>query len=533
MLAPRIAMKPEIRWLARLAIDQKLLRPDQCRALRAALGPGAEFMDFAQKIIDDGLVTDVELLEKLAGIAVAKGQKGLPAADPFEEEPPPPAPVVKTAPRGLSLRVTGQPPANAAPAPAPSAPPPSPAPAYSPPTAAAPSAPAYEAPPYTPPAETATGPVAAGPAPQFAFESITGLDDSALAKALRGLLRATAAYGASDLHFSTGARPFVRKNRAFSFLSNYVLTPEDALRLNTVLLSEGQNKIYLDRKDYDYALALSGTDRYRVNLMFHKNGSAGSYRMVPEKVRSLKDLGFSQHVETLKKLLTYHNGLILITGPVGSGKTTTLASMVDYLNASRTDHIITVEDPIEVVQPAKGCNVSQREVGSHTKSFHSALKGALREDPDIIVIGELRDLETIEMAVSAAETGHLVIGTMHTSDAATTLTRLLDVFPPAQQTQIRSSVAESLRGVVCQRLLPAAEGGGLVLACEILINNIAVANLIREGKSQGIRNAMETGLKDGMCLMDNVVFGLYNDREITSATALASISNRVLRAKIT
>ena len=306
--------------------------------------------------------------------------------------------------------------------------------------------------------KAATGPIAAGPVPQFAFESIAGLDDTALAKSLRGLLRATAAYGASDLHFSTGARPFVRKNRAFSFLSNYVLTSEDALRLNTVLLSEGQKKIYLDRKDYDYALALSGTDRYRVNLMFHKNGSAGSYRMVPEKVRSLKDLGFSQHVETLKKLLTYHNGLILITGPVGSGKTTTLASMVDYLNSSRTDHIITVEDPIEVVQPAKGCNVTQREVGPHTRTFASALKGALREDPDVIVIGELRDLETIEMAISASETGHLVIGTMHTSDAATTLNRLLDVFPPAQQTQIRSSVAESLRGIVCQRLLPATDG---------------------------------------------------------------------------
>jgi twitching motility protein PilT len=267
--------------------------------------------------------------------------------------------------------------------------------------------------------------------------------------------------------------------------------------------------------------------------MVHKNGTAGSYRIVPDRMRSLKDLGFAQHVGTLKKLLSYHNGLILITGPVGSGKTTTLASMVDHLNTSRTDHIITVEDPIEVVQPAKSCNVSQREVGAHTKSFFTALKGALREDPDIIVIGELRDLETIEMAVSAAETGHLVIGTMHTSDAATTLTRLLDVFPPAQQTQIRSSVAESLRGVVCQRLLPAAEGGGLVLACEILVNNIAVSNLIREGKSQGIRNAMETGIKEGMCLMDNVVFGLYNDRAITAATALAGISNRVLRAKIT
>ncbi len=206
--------------------------------------------------------------------------------------------------------------------------------------------------------------------------------------------------------------------------------------------------------------------------------------------------------------------------------------MVDHLNASRQDHIITVEDPIEVVHPAKGCNVSQREVGPHTRSFSTALKGALREDPDIIIIGELRDLETIEMAISASETGHLVIGTMHTSDAATTLNRLLDVFPPGQQTQIRASVAESLRGIVCQRLLP-SPGNDLALACEIMVNNTAIANLIKEGKSAGLRNAMETGVRDGMCLMDNVVYSLWNDDRISAETAQANIANRMLRAKIT
>ncbi len=221
-----------------------------------------------------------------------------------------------------------------------------------------------------------------------------------------------------------------------------------------------------------------------------------------------------------------------MTGPVGAGKATTLASLVDYLNGSREDHIITVEDPVEIVQVAKGCNVSQREVGSHTRTFFSALKGALREDPDVIVIGEMRDLETIEMAVSASETGHLVIGTMHTSDASTTLNRLLDVFPPSQQTQIRSSVAESLRGVICQRLLPAADGG-LILACELLINNLAIASLIREGKMAGLKNTMETGIRDGMCLMDNAVMALYQDRKISAETALANVGNRVLRARIT
>jgi twitching motility protein PilT len=287
----------------------------------------------------------------------------------------------------------------------------------------------------------------------------------------------------------------------------------------------------LQKRDLDYALAISASERYRVNLMYHKEGAAGSYRMVPKETRTMQELGFASHLDTLKKFLSYHNGLVLITGPVGSGKTTTLASMVAYLNETRKDHIITVEDPIEVVQVSKGCNVTQRQVGDHTKTFFTALKGALREDPDIIVIGELRDLETIEMAVSAAETGHLVIGTMHTSDAATTLNRLLDVFPAAQQTQIRASVAESLRGIVCQRLLP-SPAGGLVMACEIMVNTVAIANLVRDGKTTGLRNSMETGVREGMCLMDNVILALYLEKKVSKETALATMTNRTLRARV-
>lgn len=473
-------MQNDVRWLARLGIDQQLFTRAHCLALRAALGDGAALVDFAQKFIDDGIVHDIATLEKIAGLAQAKGAKGPPAADPFDEDE------------------AGTPAAAA--------------------TGAKSAAKAKPAP--------------AVPPPAFAFESLGALDDAALAAAFRELLRATARYGASDLHLSTGTRPFIRKHRALAFLSEHALSDDEALRLNTALLSPGQKKAFLERKDYDYALALGAADRYRVNLMFHKNGAAGAYRMVPAETRTLTELGYTAHLATLKKLLSYHNGLILITGPVGSGKTTTLASMVAYLNETRTDHIITVEDPIEVVQPAKGCNVTQREVGPHTKSFFTALKGALREDPDIIVIGELRDLETIEMAITASETGHLVIGTMHTSDAATTLNRLLDVFPPSQQSQIRASVAESLRGIVCQRLLPSTDGA-LTLACEILVSNTAIQSLIREGKQQGLRNTMETGVKEGMCLMDNVVFSLWQDRKVTAQTALANIGNRVLRAKIT
>jgi twitching motility protein PilT len=474
-------MKSDVLWLVRLGIDQQVFSRAQAAAIRSALGDAAELMDFAQKLIDDAIVNDVELLEKLAGLALAKGAAGPPADDPFADDE--------------TLRS---------------------------------------------PVRAATAPTSAASA--FAFDQIATMDDAALAAALRALLRATARDGASDLHLSTGARPFIRKNRALAYLSDHVLTDQDALRLNTALLTDAQKKSYLEKKDLDYALALTGpansapapasADRYRVNLMFHKNGSAGAYRMVPAEVKPLADLGFAKHFETIRKMLSYHNGLILVTGPVGSGKTTTLASMVAYLNETREDHIITVEDPIEVVQVSKGCNVTQREAGTHTKTFFTALKGALREDPDIIVIGELRDLETIEMAISASETGHLVIGTMHTSDAATTLNRLLDVFPPAQQSQIRASVAESLRGIVCQRLLPDTSGG-VVLACEILVSNTAIQNLIREGKSAGLRNTMETGIKEGMCLMDNVVFSLWQDGKISAETASAQITNRVLKARIT
>jgi len=467
---------PDILWLVQLGIEQRAFTLAQCRSICAAFGPKVELADFAQKLIDDGIAEDVGALEVLAGLAFTKGQKGPPVVNPFAD-----------ADGELREAVDAR-------------------------FSVAPS-------------------VSEMPSP-FGFDTTSELDDEALAIAMRDLLRQTARDGASDLHLSTGSRPFIRKHRKLTFLSERPLNETEAMRLNVALLSPEQKKTFLEKKDFDYALALSATDRYRVNLMVHKNGAAGAYRMVPEKVRSLSDLGFTAHLPILNKLLSYHNGLILITGPVGSGKTTTLASMVDYLNSSRTDHIITVEDPIEVVQPAKGCNVSQREVGPHTKSFFTALKGALREDPDVIVIGELRDLETIEMAITASETGHLVIGTMHTSDATTTMTRLLDVFPPAQQTQIRASVAESLRGIVCQRLLPSIDGK-LTLACEIMVNNTAVANLIREGKSQGLKNTMETGLKDGMCLMDNVIFSLWQEKKVSTETARSSINNRVIRARIT
>jgi twitching motility protein PilT len=466
-------MNNEILWLLRLGLDQKLFTRDQALTLIRILGRDVALMDFAQKLIDDGVVTDVEKLETIAGDAMARAPSGPPDGNPLEES-------------------TSTPPMPVAPKPK----------------------------------------VAAGPAgaPQFPFDQLAALDDAALAKAVRQLLVDAGKFGASDLHLSAGSKPFMRKHRVLTSITEHVLTDAESLRINTVLLADHQKKIFLERRDYDLALALDADNRYRVNLMFHKWGASGSYRMVPSAMPKLDELGL-RNLEAIRKLLSYHNGLILITGPVGAGKTTTLAAMVSELNNQRSDHIITVEDPIEVVQLPKGCNVTQREVGPHTKSFFTALKGALREDPDVIVIGELRDLETIEMAISASETGHLVIGTMHTSDASTTLNRLLDVFPPAQQTQIRSSVAESLRGVVCQRLLPAI-GGGLVVACEIMISNTAIQALIREGKTAGLRNVMETGVKEGMCIMENVVLEMYQQKKITKETALSNVSTKNVRQKV-
>jgi len=472
-------MNNEILWLVRLGRDQKLFTRDQALAVFRAAGPGAELMDFAQRLIDESIVHDVASLESLAGLAMSKAQLGPPPGNPLLDED-----IVAARPAAASSAAV---------------------------------------------AGSVTRTVAAG-VPQFPFDKISAMEDAPLAIAMRKLLISTGEFGASDLHLSAGSSPFVRKHRMLIPLTTHVLTEKESLRMNTALLAAHQRDIFLERRDYDFALALDADHRYRVNLMFHKSGPAGSYRMVPATMPKLDELGL-RNLETIRKLLTYHNGLILVTGPVGAGKTTTLAALVSELNEKREDHIITVEDPIEVVQAPKGCNVTQREVGPHTKSFFTALKGALREDPDVIVIGELRDLETIEMAISASETGHLVIGTMHTSDASTTLNRLLDVFPPAQQTQIRASVAESLRGIICQRLLPGTNGG-LVPACEILIANTAIQALIREGKTQGLRNVMETGVKEGMCVMENVVLELYQQKKISKDTAMLNTTTRNVRAKI-
>lgn len=340
------------------------------------------------------------------------------------------------------------------------------------------------------------------------LRTVSEMSDPEIEQLVITLLTCLRALGASDLHISAGSPPFVRRMLQTERIDDWVIPAEDAWRLNTVLLSPERKKRFEEEWDINFALEV-GMDRFRVCLMMQKDGSSASYRLVPDHICSLEELGFLENdIHTIKRLLDFNNGLILVTGPIGSGKTTTLAAMVNIVNEKRTDHIITVEDPIEILQFSKGCQVTQREIGKHTISYRTALKAALREDPDVIVIGELHDLETIENAITASETGHLVIGTLHTGDAANTLNRLLDVFPPAQQPQIRAMTSGSLRGIICQKLVPAATGG-LTIGYEILINSMAVANIISEGQAFKLKSAMQIGAKQGMCTFDQCLLGKY------------------------
>jgi len=325
--------------------------------------------------------------------------------------------------------------------------------------------------------------------------------------------------GASDIHLGVNAPPLWRLHGTLQ-----PIWP-DAPRFDsnqTLALAEGflsnLHKTQLnERGDADFAYA-NKFGRYRTSVVRQRLGVDLVFRIINTKVRTMDELGLPEH---LKLLTRYQNGLILVTGSVGSGKSTTLAALVEQVNIERREHIITLEDPIEYVLEPKGCHITQREVHTHTRSFAAALRGALREDPDVIMVGEMRDLETISLAITAAETGHLVLGTLHTSNASRTLDRLLDVFPPDQQEQVRIMVSESLRGVISQQLIPRADGQGRVLALEILTNTPAVANVIREAKTFMLPGIIQTGKKQGMQLMDDALIELQSRGLITADEALA------------
>lgn len=363
------------------------------------------------------------------------------------------------------------------------------------------------------------------------LDNISQMSEDQVRSLMLELLNKLRELGASDLHISAGAVPFVRKNLSIQPFSERVVSEYDAKRLNEVLLNKQQLAYFEEHQDISYALEVEH-ERFRVGLMMQKDGISGSYRLIPDKILPLDELGFLDHdVKTIERLLDFHNGLILVTGPLGSGKTSTLAAMVDVLNKKRHDNIIMVEDPIEIVLPSRNCNVSQRQIGKHTKSYNAALKAALREDPDIIIIGELHDLETIEMAITASETGHLVIGTLHTKDASNTLNRMLDVFPPAQQNQIRAMTAGSLRGIVCQQLFPKV-GGGITVGYEILINTLAVSNLISSGKTHQLKAVLETGQAAGMKMLDQTLLDKFNAGMIPADVAESYITNSTLKEQL-
>src|SRR5437763_1231024 len=324
---------------------------------------------------------------------------------------------------------------------------------------------------------------------------------------------------ASDVHLGVNAPPIWRLHGTLQPIWPDAprFTSDQTLALAEGFLSDLHRAQLEERGDADFAYA-NQFGRFRTSVVRQRLGIDIVFRIINTQVRTMDELGLPEH---LKLLTRYQNGLILVTGSVGSGKSTTLAAMVDQVNQERHEHIITLEDPIEYVFEPKGCHITQREVHTHTASFAAALRGALREDPDVIMVGEMRDLETISLAITASETGHLVMGTLHTGNASRTLDRLLDVFPMDQQEQIRVMVSESLRGVISQQLIPTRDGNGRVLALETLTNTPAVANVIREARTYMLPGIIQTGKKQGMQLMDDALVELFKDGYISAEEAYA------------
>ena len=339
---------------------------------------------------------------------------------------------------------------------------------------------------------------------------------------LQSLLKATLDAGASDLHLSTGQPPMIRLRGRMVKSQAPALDADNARDIIYSVMSEEHRRQFEDTNELDFAFELPGMARFRANVFRQRHGISAVYRVIITKIRTLDELGTPP---VLRELALKERGLVLVTGPTGSGKSTTLAAMIDYVNENRQGHIITIEDPIEFVHESKKCLVHQREVGAHTGSFSAALRSALREDPDILLVGELRDLETTALAVTAAETGHLVFGTLHTNSAAKTIDRLIDIFPADRQSQIRTMLSESLEGVIAQTLLPTADGKGRAAALEILIGVPALRNLIREGKTTQIPSVMQVGAQYGMQTLDQSIMELLATGKISREEAQARTNN--------
>ena len=329
--------------------------------------------------------------------------------------------------------------------------------------------------------------------------------------------------GASDLHLSTGSQPVIRLHGEMQRVKYRALENEALKSMLYEITPERKVKEFEESGDVDFSYEVPNMARYRVNFFQQRRGVAAVFREIPQTILSIDDLNLPS---ILKNMAMLPKGLVLVTGPTGSGKSTSLAAVIDYANRERRDHILTIEDPIEFVHEPVRCLINQREVGRDTRSFKSALRGALREDPDIILVGELRDLETIELALEAAETGHLVFGTLHTISASKTIDRIIDVFPADQQGQIRSALSESLRAVVAQNLFKRIDRKGRVAALEILIATPAVRNLIRENKIFQLNSVIETGRKYGMQTLDDSIMNLLSAQTIDAEQAYTKAVNK-------
>jgi twitching motility protein PilT len=327
--------------------------------------------------------------------------------------------------------------------------------------------------------------------------------------------------GASDCHLSAGEPPMLRVHGDLKRLEHPALTKEEVHALVYDIMNDAQRKTFEETRECDFSFEMGAVARFRVNVFMQRKGEGAVFRTIPTKILTLEELDMPP---ILKQLVEKEKGLILVTGPTGSGKSTTLAAMIDYLNNTFEGHILTVEDPIEFVHQSKKCLVNQRELGPHTQSFANALRAALREDPDVILVGEMRDLETIQLALTAAETGHIVFGTLHTSSAPKTVDRIIDVFPPNQQAQIRAQFAESVEAVITQTLLK-KKGGKRVAALEIMTGTTAIRNLIREGKIHQVPGTMQVSQKDGMQTMDMALQNLVSRGIVSKEEAQSKSMN--------
>jgi twitching motility protein PilT len=330
------------------------------------------------------------------------------------------------------------------------------------------------------------------------------------------LLAFSVQHEASDLHLSTGSPPLIRVDGDVRKLNIPAFDAKDVNALVYDIMNDRQRKEYEEKLEVDFSFEVPNLARFRVNAFNQNRGPAAVFRTIPSKILSLDDLGCP---DIFREISDTPRGLVLVTGPTGSGKSTTLAAMVDYINDSKNDHILTIEDPIEFVHENKQCLINQREVHRDTLSFDAALRSALREDPDVILVGEMRDLETIRLAMTAAETGHLVFGTLHTTSAPKTIDRIIDVFPAAEKSMVRSMLSESLRAVISQTLIKKV-GGGRVASHEIMIGTPAIRNLIREDKIAQMYSAIQTGMSNGMQTMDQCLQNLVNRGVITKAAAM-------------